>query len=78
MKILVYGPGCPRCEATETNVRRAVADLGIEAEIDHIYDVNKFANAGVMITPGVTIDGELKFHGKIPTIDELKEVLSEE
>lgn len=78
MKVVVYGPGCPRCAATETNVRRALKDLGIEAEVDHIYDPNEFLEAGVMITPGVTVDGELKFHGKIPTIDELKALFSQQ
>lgn len=76
MKITVYGPGCPRCAATETNIRRVVADMGIDADIDHIYDPMEFAKNGVMITPAVTIDGEMKFHGKIPTLDQLKELFS--
>ena len=76
MKIAVYGPGCPRCAATETNIRRVVEDMGIDAEIDHIYDPKEFAKNGVVITPAVTIDGEMKFHGKIPTLDQLKELFS--
>ena len=50
-------------------------EKSIEAEIDHVYDPMEFAKNGVVITPAVTIDGELKFHGKIPTLDELTEVL---
>ena len=74
-KIVVYGPGCPRCQSTETNVRRVVKDLNIEAEIEHVYDPNEFAKNGVIITPAVTIDGQMKFHGKIPTLEELKDLL---
>lgn len=74
-KIVVYGPGCPRCQSTETNVRRVVEDLKIDAEIDHVYDPMEFAKHGVVITPAVSIDGELKFHGKIPTLEELTALL---
>jgi small redox-active disulfide protein 2 len=74
MKVTIFGPGCPRCQATETNVRRVLEDLGIEAEVDHIYDPKEFIKNGIMITPAVMVDGKLIFHGKVPTIDELKKV----
>ena len=76
MKITVFGPGCPRCAATETNARRVVEDLGLDAEIDHVYDPKEFIKNGVMFTPALMVDGKLKVHGKIPTIDELKELFS--
>ena len=76
MEIKIYGPGCPRCGATETNVRRVLKDLGIEADIEHIYDIPEFAKAGVKNTPGVMIDGKLVFQGVIPTIEELSEFFS--
>jgi small redox-active disulfide protein 2 len=76
MKVKIFGPGCPRCEATETNVRRVLHDLGIEAEIEHIYDPREFIKNGITITPAVMVDGVLKFHGKVPTIDDLKKVFS--
>ena len=76
MKIEIAGPGCPRCVETEKNVKEAVKQLGIAAEIDHVYDVSEMAKRGVMFTPAVIVDGEIKISGKIPTVDEVKKVLS--
>ena len=76
MKIEVVGPGCGRCIATEKNVREAVQQLGIQAEITKVTDFAEFAKKGVMFTPGVIVDGQVKVSGKIPTVDELKKILS--
>lgn len=76
MKIEIVGPGCPRCIATEKNVKEAVKQLGIQAEIVKITDVKEFAKKGVMFTPAVIVDGQVKISGKIPTVDEIKEILS--
>lgn len=76
MKIEVVGPGCARCVATEKNVKEAVEQLGINAQITKVTDVAEFAKKGIMFTPGVIVDGEVKVSGKIPTVDELKEILS--
>ena len=76
MKIEVIGPGCARCVTTEKNVREAVKQLGIKAEIIKVTNIAEFANKGVMFTPGVVVDGEVKISGKIPTIEELKKILS--
>ena len=77
MKIQVAGPGCPRCVATEKNVRDACAQLNIAAEISHIYDIKEFAKLGVMFTPAVIVDGKIVTSGKIPTVEELKKIISE-
>ena len=76
MKIEVIGPGCPRCKNTEKNVFEAIKQLGIQAEITKITDVTEFAKKGVMFTPAVIVDGQVKISGKIPTVDELKSILS--
>lgn len=76
MKIEVVGPGCARCVMTEKNVQEAVRQLGITAEIVKVTNVAEFARKGVMFTPGVIVDGQVKVSGKIPTVDELKKVLS--
>jgi len=75
MKIEVVGPGCARCITTEKNVREAVKQLGIQAEIVKVTDVTEFAKKQVMFTPGVIVDGQVKASGKIPTVDELKKIL---
>jgi len=77
MKIEVVGPGCGRCIATEKNVKEAVKQLGIQAEITKVTDVAEFGKKGVMFTPGVIVDGKVVISGKIPTVDELKEIISE-
>uniref|UniRef100_A0A7C4AKA9 Thioredoxin family protein n=1 Tax=Thermodesulfovibrio aggregans TaxID=86166 RepID=A0A7C4AKA9_9BACT len=76
MKIIVAGPGCPRCKATEENVKKACEEIKLEAEITHIYDVKEFPKLGVILTPAVLIDKEVVISGKVPTIQELKEILS--
>lgn len=78
MKIEVIGPGCPRCKSTEKNVFEAIKQLNIQAEVTKITDVTEFAKKGVMFTPAVIVDGQVKISGKIPTVDELKSILSPE
>ena len=68
----MLGPGCPKCHQTEQNVRDAVAETGIDAEIEKVTDVMQIAGYGVFGTPSVVIDGEVKSVGKIPTKEEIK------
>jgi small redox-active disulfide protein 2 len=76
MKIEIVGPGCPRCQATEKNVKEALSQLGIQAEITKISDIKEFAKKGVTFTPAVIVDGKIVVSGKIPTVEELKNILS--
>ncbi len=75
MRIEILGMGCPKCQATEQNVRKAVAELGIDAEIRHVYDPKEFAKYGVLVTPAVVVDGQAKVSGHVPTVEELKRLL---
>ncbi len=75
MKIQILGTGCPRCKQTEANAREAVKNLGLDTEIEKITDVNKITDFGIMATPGLAVDGEVKFSGKIPSVDEIKSLL---
>ncbi|MGB9599347.1 MAG: thioredoxin family protein [Myxococcota bacterium] len=77
MKIQIGGTGCPRCQATEKNVINACAELNLPADISHVSDVKEFAKIGVKITPAVIVDGKIVVSGKVPTVDELKKLLSE-
>jgi len=76
MKIEIVGPGCMRCQQTEKNVREAVSQLGLQAEIVKITDVREFAKKGVVFTPGVIVDGAVKLSGKLPTVEEIKAILT--
>lgn len=64
--VKVYGPGCKRCEATEELVRRTAERLGVEVTVEKITDMAAIARAGVMSTPGVSIDGKLVHAGGLP------------
>ncbi len=77
MKIQVAGLGCQKCQATEKNVREACAQLQLEADISHVSDMKEIAKLGVLFTPAVIIDGKMVVSGKLPTVEELKKILSE-
>ena len=76
MKIIVAGPGCARCHATEKNVIEASEALNLQTDISHEFDVKSFRNLGVKLTPAVVVDGKIIVSGHIPTVDELKELLA--
>jgi small redox-active disulfide protein 2 len=71
MEIKVLGPGCPRCEQTKKNVADAVAETGVDAKIEKVTDLMEIAKYGVLGTPAVVVDGEVKCVGKVPKRDEI-------
>ena len=77
MKIEILGTGCPKCNKLAELAEQAVKESGIEAEIIKITEINEIMNYGVMITPALVIDGEIKSTGKIPSIEEIKNWLKE-
>jgi len=77
MKLVqVLGPGCPRCATMAERAQAAIDALGIEAEVEKVTDVNEIMDFGVMMTPALAIDDEVKLVGKVPTVDEIKELLA--
>ena len=70
--VKVYGPGCKRCEATGEMVKAAAAKLGLEVEVEKVTDPRSIALAGVMSTPGVSIDGKLVHAGGLPDANKLE------
>jgi small redox-active disulfide protein 2 len=76
MEIKVLGPGCPKCEQTEQNVKKAVAETGVDATVEKVTDIMEIAGFGVFGTPAVVIDGEVKSVGKIPTKEDVKSWLN--
>jgi small redox-active disulfide protein 2 len=75
MRIEILGTGCPKCKATEKVVKQAVDELGTQAEIVKIEDLQEIINRGVMMTPAVFVDGEAKIVGRVPSADEIKKLL---
>ena len=72
MKIEVLGTGCPKCQATVRNAEQAIKELGIQAEVVKVEDLSEITARGVMVTPALAIDGEIKCSGRIPTVEEIK------
>lgn len=70
-KIEILGSGCPKCHKLESMVKEAVTKYGIEAEVTHVYDIDKILDYGVMLTPALVVDGKVKLSGKLPSEKEL-------
>jgi len=75
MKIQILGPGCPRCKTLAANVEQAVRATGVDAEIEKVTGITEIAKFGIMMTPGLAFDGEVKSAGKILSPAEIAELL---
>ena len=75
-KILVLGPGCPRCNQLAAVAKMAADQLGIDYELKKVQDINDITAHGVLLTPGLIVDGELKVQGKVPSVDQIKQMLA--
>ena len=75
MKIEILGMGCPKCKMLYENTQTAVKEAGVRAEVVKVEDIDKITGYGVMMTPALVIDGEVKTSGKIPSTEEIKEWL---
>jgi small redox-active disulfide protein 2 len=72
MKIIILGPGCPRCHEVEKRTKTALAELGIAAEVEKIPDIKRIMEYSILGTPGLVIDGKVVSSGKIPRLEEIK------
>ena len=76
MKVEVFGPGCKNCESLKENVKEAAAELGLEdLELTSVEEPEEIVNRGVMSTPALAVDGETKVSGRVPSKEEIKEML---
>ncbi len=75
-KLQILGTGCPKCKKLAENAEAAAKALGIEYTIEKVTDINDIMRFGVMMTPALVIDGEVKIVGKVPGTDEIKAMLS--
>ena len=71
MKVQILGSGCTKCKLLEQHAREAVAELGIQAEVEKVTDIDAIMEMGVMMTPALAIDGEVKSVGKVLTKDQV-------
>jgi small redox-active disulfide protein 2 len=75
-KIKILGVGCPKCQKLYDNAKAAADELGIEYDIEKVTDMGEMMQYGVMITPALVVDGEVKIAGKAPSPAELKALLA--
>ncbi|NLV31343.1 MAG: thioredoxin family protein [Acidobacteria bacterium] len=76
MKIQILGTGCPKCRKLAENAEEAARQLGVEHEIEKVTEIDKIMAFGVMMTPALAIDGEVKAVGKIPSVEEIRKMLA--
>jgi small redox-active disulfide protein 2 len=75
MKIQILGTGCAKCMKLTENAEKAAKEKGIDFQIEKVTDINKIMDFGVMITPSLAIDGEVKSVGKVLSVEEIKKLL---
>lgn len=74
-KLQILGTGCPRCKKLTENVRHAVNELNIDVDIEKITEIRDIMEFGMIMTPVLVIDGEIRSSGKVPSIKEIKNLL---
>ena len=76
MDVKVLGPGCPKCKVLEKATIEAIANTGVDATFSKVEDIVEIMNYGVMSTPALGIDGKVVVKGRVPTVDEIKALLT--
>lgn len=75
MKIQILGTGCPKCAQLTENAKMAIEESGADCELEKVTDINEILKFGVMMTPAIAIDGEVKAVGKVSSTEEIKNML---
>ncbi len=76
MKLIqILGPGCPKCKKLKQNAEEAVSQSGEEATVEKVTDINEITSFGVMMTPALVVDGEVKLVGKLASAEEIAKLL---
>ncbi len=74
--IKVLGPGCAKCEELLKQTQQAARELNLECTVEKISDIQKITGYGVMMTPALVVDGAVKVSGKVPSVEQIKELIS--
>ena len=74
-KLQILGTGCPKCQKLTENAETAAKELGLSYQIEKVKNINDIMKFGVMMTPALVIDGEIKVAGRIPAVEEIKKML---
>ena len=74
-KIQVLGTGCPKCKKLAQNAETAAKELGLDFELQKVTDITEIMNLGVMMTPALVIDGQVKTVGNVPSVEQIKQII---
>lgn len=77
MIVKILGPGCKNCANLERATREALDELGVDATVEKVTDYAEIAGYGVMRTPGLVVDDEVLVSGRVPKVDELRQLLAD-
>ena len=75
MKIQILGTGCPKCNKLTETAEAAAKELGIDYDLEKVTDIEQILSFGIMMTPALVVDGQVKIVGKVPTVEETKAFL---
>lgn len=78
MKIEILGPGCPKCRSLTVLVERVAKETGVSAEIVKVDDIGELVKRGVLSTPALAVDGEIKSVGRVPSVAEIRKWIGTE
>ena len=74
-KIQILGTGCPKCQALAKNAEAAAAEMNLEYELEKVTDISEIMKFGVMMTPALAVDGEVKSVGKVLSAEQIRAML---
>ena len=75
-RLQILGPGCPRCKMLTEHTEQAAMALGLEYTLEKVTDINDIIAFGIMTTPALVVDGEVKVAGRVPTAEAIKQLLA--
>lgn len=76
MKIQILGTGCAKCKTLTANAKKAAQELGLEAEIEKVAAIQDIMKFQILMTPGLVIDGQVRAAGRVPSTEEIKQLLA--
>jgi small redox-active disulfide protein 2 len=76
MKIQILGTGCARCKDLTASAEKAVQELGLNVEIERVTEIGDIMKFQILMTPGLVVDGQVKAAGRVPSVEEIKQMLA--
>jgi small redox-active disulfide protein 2 len=75
-KLQILGTGCAKCQQLTLHTEQAAQAMGIDSELEKVTEIDQIMNFGVMMTPALVVDGTVKVIGRVPSVEQLKQVLA--